>query len=92
MNIDRVLILSPHTDDGEISCGGTIAKFIDEGKEVFYVAFSSCTKSVPLSFPDDVLKKECSAALDVLGIPKDYIFFFDFEVREFSKYRQQILD
>ncbi len=30
MDIDfkRVIVLAPHTDDGEIGCGGTIARFI----------------------------------------------------------------
>ncbi len=35
----KILIISPHTDDGELGCGGTIAKFIEEGNEVDYVAF-----------------------------------------------------
>ena len=42
----KVLILAPHTDDGEIGCGGTIARFIEEGAEVYYVAFSSARKSL----------------------------------------------
>ena len=29
--VDRVLVLAPHTDDGELGCGATIAKLIDEG-------------------------------------------------------------
>ena len=31
MIFDRVLILSPHTDDGELGAGGTVAKFIEKG-------------------------------------------------------------
>jgi len=34
-NMDRVLILAPHTDDGEFGCGGSVARFIGEGKEVY---------------------------------------------------------
>ena len=30
----RALILSPHPDDGELGCGGTIARMIEEGCEV----------------------------------------------------------
>ena len=30
----KVLILSAHPDDLEISCGGTVAKFVDEGTKV----------------------------------------------------------
>lgn len=31
----RVLILAPHTDDGEFGCGGSIAKFIEQGADVY---------------------------------------------------------
>lgn len=89
---DRILILSPHTDDGEISAGGTIVKFIDEGKEVFYVAFSSCEKSVPGEYPRDILKKECLEATQRLGIPKKNNILLDYEVREFPSRRQDILE
>jgi len=88
----RVLILSPHTDDGELGCGGTIAKFVEEGKEVFYVAFSACEKSVPEGFPKDILKKEVREATKVLGIDNDNLILFNFEVRNFPSFRQEILD
>jgi LmbE family N-acetylglucosaminyl deacetylase len=90
--MDRVLVLSPHTDDGEISAGGTIARFVEEGKEIFYVAFSSCEKSVPDNLPLDVLKKECMAATRELGIPGSNNFLLEYEVREFPKFRQEILE
>jgi len=35
-NKNVILILAPHTDDGEFGCGASIAKFIGQGKEVFY--------------------------------------------------------
>ena len=37
--IERILVLAPHTDDGEFACGGTIARFIEEEVECYYVAF-----------------------------------------------------
>ena len=40
MSKNKILVLAPHTDDGELGCGGTIAQYIDQGKEVYYVAFS----------------------------------------------------
>lgn len=88
----RVLVLSPHTDDGEISSGGTIARFIEEGSEVFYVAFSSCEKSVSPEFPDDILKTECMEATRSLGIPQSNNILLNYEVREFPGFRQAILD
>ena len=50
----RILILAPHTDDGEFGCGGTISKYIEEGVEVYYAAFSACQQSVLKEFPSDI--------------------------------------
>jgi N-acetylglucosamine malate deacetylase 1 len=91
-SIARILILSPHTDDGEISAGGTIARFIDEGKEVYYAGFSYCEKSVDKCYPPDILKFECIEALNELGLDKKNIQLFNFEVRVFQDSRQEILD
>ena len=52
----NVIVLAPHTDDGEFGCGGTIAKLIGEGKNVYYVAFSTAEDSVPKHLPKDILK------------------------------------
>ena len=43
----RALVLAPHTDDGEFGCGGTMARLVEQGVEVRYVAFSIATKSLP---------------------------------------------
>jgi LmbE family N-acetylglucosaminyl deacetylase len=88
----KILVLSPHTDDGELGCGGTISKFIDKGKEVFYAALSACETSAPRGFPRDILKKEVREATKVLGINKENLLLYDYKVREFPKSRQQILD
>lgn len=90
--INRVLVLSPHPDDGEVSAGGTISRFIDEGKEMYYTAFSYCEKSIPDYCPRDTLEKECFTATKELGIPHDNVHLFNFEVREFPRLRQEILD
>jgi LmbE family N-acetylglucosaminyl deacetylase len=39
----RVLIVDAHTDDCEISCGGTIARLKREGHEVYSIYFCPCT-------------------------------------------------
>ena len=66
--IHTVLVLGPHTDDGEFGCGGTIARLIEEGKEVFYATFSCAEESVPEGLPKDILLKEVKAASKILGI------------------------
>lgn len=88
----KVLVISPHTDDGELAAGGTVARFIDEGKEVFYVSFSSCETSVPKDCPYDILKLECKEATKCLGITEENVILLDYEVRNFLKDRQRILD
>jgi LmbE family N-acetylglucosaminyl deacetylase len=90
--VNKVLVLSPHTDDGEIAAGGAIARFIEEEKEVYYVAFSSCEISVPNNFPRDILKTECEEATKVLGIKPENLILLDYEVRTFPEHRQEILD
>ena len=55
---NNILVLAPHTDDGELGLGGTISKLIELGKKVTYVAFSTAQQSVPEGFPKDILKTE----------------------------------
>ena len=86
----KILVVSPHTDDGELGCGGAIAKFIEEGHDVQYVALSCCEKSVPPQYPPDILSREVKKATKILGIKEPILLSFD--VREFPKYRQEILD
>lgn len=88
----RALVLAPHTDDGELGCGGTINKLIENGCEVHYAAFSSCRASVPPPFPPDVLITEVKAATAVLGIKPANLTIFDYDVRVFNYHRQAILD
>lgn len=88
----NILILSPHTDDGEYHCGGTIARFIEEKKEVLYVAFSTAEKSVPPEFPANILKAEVKEATKILGIKEENLVLFNYEVRDFPLHRQEILD
>jgi len=78
---NTVLVLSPHTDDGELGAGGTISKLVEYGSEITYLAFSA---------PRDILKKECEEALKILGVKKFDIF--DFKTRHFPTFRQEILE
>ncbi len=92
MNINKVLVLSPHTDDAELGAGGTIARFLDEGKEIYYIAFSICETSVPEGLPKDTLKRECLNSMKSFGIPNDKITLLDYKVRTFPEHRQEILE
>lgn len=91
-SIETILVLAPHTDDGEFGCGGTIAKYISLGARVISVAFSAAEQSVPEGFPRDILRTEFRAATAALGIANDDCIVLDFEVRRFPEFRQEILD
>lgn len=88
----RILVLAPHTDDGELGCGGTISRFCTEGREVWYAAFCLCSASLPNHLPADTLALECKKATAILGIPPDRLILFNYEVRQLPQYRQQVLE
>ena len=90
--ISKILILAPHTDDGEFGCGGSVVRFISEGKQVYYAAFSTAEESVPDPWPKDILKTEVREATGRLGIPAENLMIFNFKVRELSYYRQEVLE
>ncbi len=91
-NINNILVLAPHTDDGELGAGATIARFIEEGKNIYYVAFSTADQSLPKGFPQGTLKKEVIAATNKLGIKRENVFVYDYEVRKLNYVRQEILE
>ena len=88
----RALVLAPHTDDGEFGCGGTMARLVEDGAEVRYVAFSIATKSLPEGFPADTLAEEVKEATAEIGIPAGNLTVHDFDVRTFPDHRQEILE
>lgn len=77
----KILILAPHTDDGELGCGGSIAKHVQRGDEVFYLA---------LSCPMEELEGELKSAAAILGI--QHVSILDYTIRHFYEVRQAILD
>jgi len=89
---DRILVLAPHTDDGEMGCGGSMSKFVEEGKNVHYVAFSGAEESVPEGMPKGILRTEALRATKELGLCQDQVTIQRFRVRYFSDSRQEILD
>ena len=57
---ENILALSPHTDDAEIGCGGTLSKFQEKGSNVRVIAFSWCKL--------EELKQEILKSTKILGI------------------------
>ncbi len=90
---DRILMLAPHTDDVELGCGGTIARFVEEGEaEIFVAVFSTAGDSVPKGFPRTALRDEFYEAMRILGVKKDRLSVYDYAVRKLSYNRQDVLE
>lgn len=83
MKINKVLALSPHTDDIELGCGGLLSKIKDTA-EINVIAFS---EAQPLSTGNPV--DEFKQAMEVINAKYT---FLDITPRYFHEYRQEILD
>ncbi len=90
--VSSVLVLAPHTDDGELGVGGTIAKLIEQNINVYYAAFSTAEESVPNGFPKDILKTEVRNATHKLGIKDENLIIYNYQVRKLNYVRQEILE
>ena len=88
----RILVLAPHTDDGELGCGASIARAYEEGASIYYAAFSTAEESVPTGFPKNQLEKEVKNATSILRIAPSNLFVYKYEVRKLNFARQQILE
>ena len=78
----KALILSPHTDDAELGCGGTIAKMVEEGWKVHVIYFSAVSDRYPN------LVEEAANSGKILGITHEIL---NFQTRFFPRDRQDIL-
>jgi LmbE family N-acetylglucosaminyl deacetylase len=87
-----ILVLGPHTDDGEWGCGASVAKWIAEGHKVHYVAFSAAEESLPAGLPPDILRDEIRMAVRELGVLTDNLKVLEYRVRHFPRDRQEILE
>ena len=73
----KILCLSPHPDDGILGAGGTLARLKEEGNEIHYMIFSWADQG----FEWAEIKKATPDAT-----------IYQFQVREFPRYRQEILE
>nr|WP_243240502.1 PIG-L deacetylase family protein [Clostridium cibarium] len=75
--------MAPHADDEVLGLGGTIAKYVDEGHDVFVCV---ATTGQPLMFPQNVLDKLRSEVINAhkfLGIKET--FFLEFPAAMLSE-------
>lgn len=69
-----------------------MARLVEAGCDVHYVAFSLAVRSLPAGFPEDTLRKELNAARQEIGLADAAIHIYEFDVRTFPTYRQDILE
>jgi len=84
----RILVLSPHCDDAELSMGGTIARYVDEGHNVKLVSLI-----VPKEEVDgtdriggkEIRIKEQKASAKILGVDLEILDIdpYDFQFNRF---------
>lgn len=66
----RILVFAPHNDDEVLGVGGTIAKYAQQGHEVFICEVTSWLQNMEST---NALKNEALKAHDILGV-KDTVF------------------
>ena len=88
----NILILSPHADDAELGCGGSVAKFIEDGDNLLWIVFSTAEDSLPDNLPKDTLKTEFLDVVNDIGLDENNYKIFNFKVRHLHEYRQDILE
>jgi len=77
---ERTLVLSPHTDDMELGCGGTVARLNREGKETNLILFVSLGRL-----------REQQESVSCLGGMKYQFLSYDCNHRNLAPVRQAIL-
>lgn len=74
----KVLIVSAHTDDEALGCGGTIARHVAEGDTIYAVFLADGVTSRPDASSVELEQRNLAAAKahEILGIKKAYMLGF----------------
>jgi N-acetylglucosamine malate deacetylase 1 len=68
MSIDRVLVIAPHPDDETLGVGGTIAKFVTSGSEVFVLTVAGHLPPLYDKKDYKIIIEEAKKAYEILGV------------------------
>jgi LmbE family N-acetylglucosaminyl deacetylase len=85
----RIVVFAPHPDDETLGCGGTLAKRLREGFEVWIVVLTRGQNLMSVVFgiydspnPDQVCeirREETRQATKILGVPGENLIFWDYD-------------
>jgi len=93
----RVLVVTPHPDDAEIWCGGTIARWIKGGAEVHYVLCTDGGKGIDKpgitsKELSSAREKEQLAAAKILGVKNVMMLHHpDGELEDTGDFRKELV-
>lgn len=93
----EILVISPHPDDAEFGCSGTVACWVRQGKSVVYIICTSGGKgSSDTSLTAEVIEKtreeEQRAAARVLGVREvHFLHFPDQGLEDTHEFRKEIV-
>ena len=95
--VQRALVVTPHPDDAEFGCGGTVAKLVQAGKEVFYVVATSGNKGgrdtdMTAEYLLDARQEEQKNAAAALGVSEViFLEFGDGELEDDHAFRRELV-
>ena len=92
----RILVIMAHPDDAEFICGGTIARLVSEGRDVFYVLVTSGNRGsheagMTMERLGEIRENEQRHAAEVLGVREvAFLGYNDGEVEVNLAFRRQL--
>ena len=72
----KILVIAPHPDDEILGCGGTIAKYVSNGDDVYVAIVTKGCEPLFHVEQVDAVRNECLKADRILGVKKT--IFMDF--------------
>src|SRR6516165_7314277 len=97
VEVRRVLVVVAHPDDAEFGCGGTVARWVADGCEVFYCLLTSGNRGSddPAMLPERlavVRREEQLQAAGVLGVREvDFLGYPDGELEDTRDARRDVV-
>ena len=79
---ERVLVLSPHADDAEFGCGGTVAQHVLNDDAILWITFVTRGYKVPDGWDDYTLYQEFLEAIKQLQVTDHGAWDFKLECLE----------